>query len=131
MKTIKDFKIKGEAAILEGISYANEAIVVEDFLKANPTIKYVKVVTKDNRNFELKDSKLVFTKEEQFINPYYVNINPINNDKVINNDTNVINNRDKENNLNIEDRIKCLEDKSLKYEKMLKEVAIVLSSITK
>ena len=72
MKSIQDFKIVNGVAILEGIAYAEEAKAVDDFLKTNKEIKYASVFTKDKRYFELKNDKLVLSKEEQFINPYFV-----------------------------------------------------------
>lgn len=71
MKTSNDFYIKDNTAILEGVTYAEESKVVLEYLKNNPQIKYVAVISKDGRRFELKNERLVFTKEETFINPYY------------------------------------------------------------
>jgi len=71
MKTIKDFKIIDGIAVLEGVSYAEEAKVVDEFLKNNPNVRYASIYTKDNRYFELKENNLFFTKEKTFENPYY------------------------------------------------------------
>lgn len=71
MKTINDFKIIDGVAVLEGVAYAEEAKVVDEFLKSNSNVKYASVYTKDNRHFELKDNKLFFTKKDKFLNPYY------------------------------------------------------------
>jgi len=72
MKTVNDFKIIDGVAILEGVAYAEEAKVVDEFLKNNPNIKYASVYTFDNRYFELKNGRLLSTNEKTFINPYYV-----------------------------------------------------------
>src|SRR5690606_9761516 len=75
MKTKNDFIIENNKAILVGVSYAEEAKVVDEFLNENQGIKYVQIVTKDGRNFKLSNGKLIFTKEESFINPYYIDEN--------------------------------------------------------
>jgi len=56
MKTINDFKIIDGVAVLKGVAYAEEAKVVDEFLKSNPNIRYASIHTKDNRYFELKDN---------------------------------------------------------------------------
>lgn len=70
MKTTNDFKIIDGIAVLEGISYKEEAIVVDEFLKNNSNIIYVSLKTKDNRFFELNNGKLILSKNTKFINPY-------------------------------------------------------------
>jgi len=71
MKTVDDFKIINNVAILEGVSYLEEVRVVDTFLHLNPQIQYASVITKDNRYFCLEQGKLVSTKEQTFLNPYY------------------------------------------------------------
>ena len=71
MKRKEDFKVMGEVAVLEGVSYQEEAKIVEEYLKEHEEIRYVRVVTKDGRGYELKDSSLIRTQEDRFINPYY------------------------------------------------------------
>ncbi|HEY8364062.1 MAG TPA: hypothetical protein VIK84_00700 [Haloplasmataceae bacterium] len=79
MKTINDFKIIDGVAILEGVAYAEEAKVVDEYLKNNPNIKYASVYTFDNRYFELKNGRLLSTNEKTFVNPYY----EVSNDTII------------------------------------------------
>ncbi|MFA7689192.1 MAG: hypothetical protein WCX96_03805 [Bacilli bacterium] len=71
MKTINDFKIINGVAVLEGISYADEAKVVDEYLKQNTNVLYVCVMTKDGRYFVLKNDKLIYSNEKTFTNPYY------------------------------------------------------------
>ena len=71
MKTINDFKVINEVAILEGVAYAEEAKVVDDYLKANNQVNQVSVISKDGRNFELKNGKLVLSNGQVFLNPYF------------------------------------------------------------
>lgn len=73
MKKIEDFIIINDTAELVGIAYREEAVIVDEFLRNNPNIKNVSLRTNDNRNFELINGKLVFTKSNTFINPYYNN----------------------------------------------------------
>lgn len=72
MKTINDFKIINEVAVLDGVAYAEEAKIVEEYLINNKEVKYVSVLSKDGRYFELKNCKLVLSNEERFINPYFI-----------------------------------------------------------
>ena len=71
MKNINDFKIINNVAVLEGVAYLEEAKVVDSFLRLNPQIQYARVVTKDNCYFCLEQGKLMSTKEQNFLNPYY------------------------------------------------------------
>lgn len=71
MKTINDFIIIDEVAVLKDVSYAEEAKIVDEYLKLNKHIKYASVITKDSRYFELKNEKLINSKEDKFINPYF------------------------------------------------------------
>ena len=71
MKTINDFKLINGVAVLEGVSYAEEAKVVEEYLKNNNNIEKASVIAKDGRRFELKDGRLVLSSEPTFLNPYY------------------------------------------------------------
>lgn len=71
MKKIEDFKIINNTAILEGIAYREEAMIVDEFLKNNQNIQYVSLKTNDNRSFELIKGKLIPSINSTFINPYY------------------------------------------------------------
>lgn len=73
MKKIEDFKIINDTAILEGIAFKDEAIIVDDFLKNNSNIKNVSLKTSDNRYFELVNKKLILSSTTTFINPYFNN----------------------------------------------------------
>ena len=108
MKTVNDFKIIDNVATLEGIAYAEETKVVEEFLKNNINIKYASVFTKDNRYFELVSGKLLFTKEKMFINPYY-------------NDNEEIEKQTTLQKGNLENRITCMEDKISNLENIMKK----------
>ena len=72
MKTISDFKVVNNIALLEGVAYAEEAKVVEDYLKNNNHINQVSIVSNDGRNFELKNGKLVLSSVQTFLNPYFI-----------------------------------------------------------
>lgn len=72
MKTINDFKIIDGVAVLEGVAFVLEAKVVDEFLSKNPNIARASVIAKDGRYFELKEGRLVQTKERTFPNPYFV-----------------------------------------------------------
>ena len=95
MKKIEDFKIINDTAELVGIAYREEAVIVDDFLRNNPTVTNVSLKTSDNRNFELVNGKLVFTKNNTFINPYFQ-----------------YNNENK----NVMNKLEVMEDKSIKLE---------------
>lgn len=72
MKTIEDFEIIDGIAILKDVAYAEEANVVDEFLKNNKDVKFVSVLTKNGCHFELKNRKFVFSKEGKFLNPYFI-----------------------------------------------------------
>lgn len=86
MKKTDDFKIIDGIAVLEGISYKEEAMIVDEFLKNNPDIINVSLKTKDNRYFELNNGKLILSNKTKFCNPYY---NVKSNDKSIEIDTDI------------------------------------------
>jgi hypothetical protein len=72
LKTIEDIKVVNGIAVLEGVSFAEEANVVDMFLKTHTKIKYASVVTNDQRSFALINGKLTLSKDKTFVNPYYV-----------------------------------------------------------
>jgi|SRR5690554_1806913 len=128
MKTIDDFKIIDGVAILSDVKYAEEAKVVDVFLKNNPKIKYGSVYTKDNKNYELKDGRLLFTKEKRFINPYYQkgveDVNIPMNIYTKSQDVLPLNNFDKPNeSKDLEKRIIFLENKVSEYQDLLKDIS--------
>ena len=121
MKTTNDFKVLDRVAYLKGISYAEEVRVVDKFLKENPDIKFASVQTMDNRYFELKDNKLVYTMEEKFLNPYFVEEKEIENKEI----SSIISD-DKI--LNLESRIINLEDRLNKYDGILTKIALIINN---
>jgi len=126
MKTVNDFKIINEVAVLDGVAFAEEAKVVDEFLRDNIKIEYVSVISKDKRYFELKNSKLILTKEQKFINPYYLC-----EDKALN-DLKPYNKKDlllESSSLEeLQQRIKHLENSKIKLIEMLEALLVVLKN---
>ena len=127
MKTIQDFKIEKGVAILEGVTYAEEAKVVDKYLQNNKKIPFAAVLTKDGRNFELRDGKLVLSNKKAFANPYFTqdrNEENIVLEKYSNSlylsSLNKVSNVEKIDKLEM--RIKALEDKITSYQKLLMEI---------
>src|SRR5690554_2347589 len=120
MKTVNDFEVINGVAHLSGVAYAEEALVVKEFLKDNPNIKYASIVTRDNRHFELKDNRLVFSREERFINPYYNGDNETND-----NFTADIS----DNNQKLESRIEAIEKAVERINSIISKVTLLLNNI--
>lgn len=71
MKKENDFINVGGTATLNGLSYAEEAKIVDIYLKKNSDICNVCLTTNDGRFLELKNGRFVLTDKSTFINPYY------------------------------------------------------------
>lgn len=71
MKSVQDFKIINQVAVLEGVAYQEEAKVVVEYLSTHPDIKNVCIQSHDGRYFKLVKNQLVLTTEEVCLNPYY------------------------------------------------------------
>lgn len=132
MKTINDFKVVNGVAILEGVAYAEEAKVVDEFLKVNNQINQVSIISKDGRNFELKNGKLVLSNGQSFINPYFnKEINTINQEieesklNMVNNDDGIMNIHEIKQQLIIQDK------KIEKINFLIKEMLNLLNSYLK
>lgn len=132
MKTINDFKVINGVAILEGVAYAEEAKVVDEFLKVNNQINQVSIISKDGRNFELKNGKLVLSNGQSFINPYFnKEINTINQEieesklNMVNNDDGIMNIHEIKQQLIIQDK------KIEKINFLIKEMLNLLNSYLK
>ena len=134
MKTINDFKLVNGVAILEGVAYAEEAKVVDDYLKANNQIKSVSVISKDGRNFELRNGKLVLSNGQNFSNPYYTKyINEIKDNVTIteNEYLTVNQSRSEMTNNGFNQKLLYLEERFNKLENIIKEISILLESYSK
>lgn len=119
MKTINDFIIEDEIAKLNGVSYSEEAKVVDEFLRMNPNIKYVSVKSKDGRSFKLNNERLQITNEDTFINPYYQDVKVLNSISTI------------EESINLEAKVSILEEKIIKLEKFFKGLMALLDGYNK
>ena len=134
MKTKDDFVIEKGIAFLKGISFAEEAKVVYDFLKVNQDIEYASVVTNDNRYFELKGEKLVRTDNTSFKNPFYKILGETNHKQSV-----ILDNNNKMKNLNkneikieyaekdIVDKINNIELRLSKLESILNKIKLIVN----
>jgi len=129
MKTIKDFKVVNGVATLEGVAYAEEAKVVDEFLKANDQIKQVSIISKDGRNFELKNKKLVLSNEQYFLNPYLIKEIKDDNQETV---ENILNKNNIDNRImnihEIEQQLKILDNKVNEINSLIKQISQLLNT---
>lgn len=71
MKSVHDFKIINQVAVLEGVAYQEEAKVVVEYLSTHPDIERVCIQSHDGRYFKLAKNQLVLSTEEVSLNPYF------------------------------------------------------------
>jgi hypothetical protein len=120
MKTVNDFNIKDGVVVLEGVAYAEEARVVDEFLKVHTEIKLASVFTNDQRSFRLDNGKLVLTNDKTFINPYF-DLTTEDSKSILYPHT------EKTDSSNLEQRIIALEKDLLEYESLLKSILSLLT----
>jgi hypothetical protein len=129
VKTIQDFKIEKGVAILEGVTYAEEAKIVDEYLRNNKKISFVSVLTKDGRNFELREGKLLLSNKKTFINPYFTQERNEARDvseKYTNSSylSSLTKSNYTEELEKLEQRVKALEDRISSYQKLLIEITL-------
>lgn len=142
MKTKEDIIILNGVATLNGVSYVQEAKVLNNFLEENPNIEYASIQTKDSRYFEIINGKLIKSENNKFRNPFFVVIN--NNEcllkqvqeKHYNQNTNekqsyikeetiVENNNDE---INVSQKLKTIENRLIKLENVLMNIESIFKN---
>lgn len=114
MKTINDFYIEDGIAKLNGVSFVEEAKVVDEFLKANPNIKYASLKASDGRRFKLINERLQISKEDTFINPYYQDDTSLNSIYI------------SDESIDLDAKVRILEEKLIRIDEFLESLGLLL-----